>query len=75
MSASMRIAEQRKKLGLTQQQLADMLGIHVQRVNAFETGQRNPMAIEVRTALKIAKALKTTVEKLFKEPPHAHEKT
>lgn len=40
MSASMRIAEQRKKLGLTQQQLADMLGIHVQRVNAFETGQR-----------------------------------
>ena len=65
MSASMRIAERRKKLGMTQQELADSLGMHVQRVNAFETGKRNPMTVEVRTAIKIAKALKTSVEKLF----------
>ena len=65
MSASMRIAERRKKLGLTQQELADMLKMHVQRVNAFETGKRNPMTVEVQTAIKIARALKTTVEKLF----------
>lgn len=65
MSASMRIAERRKKLGITQQELADSLGMHVQRVNAFETGKRNPMTVEVRTAIKIAKALKTSVEKLF----------
>lgn len=73
MSASMRIAERRKKLGMTQQQLADSLDMHVQRVNAFETGNRNPMTVEVRTAIKIAKALKTSVEKLFqdREPAHA----
>lgn len=65
MSASMRIAERRKKLGLTQQELADLLEMHVQRVNAFETGKRNPMTMEVQTAIKIAKALSTTVEKLF----------
>lgn len=65
MSASMRIAERRKKLALTQQQLADAVGTQVQRMNALETGKRNPEAIEVRFALRIAKALKTTVEKLF----------
>lgn len=72
MSASMRIAERRKKLGMTQQELADSLDMHVQRVNAFETGKRNPMTVEVRTAIKIAKALKTSVEKLFQDQEPAH---
>lgn len=49
-----------------ERELADSLGMHVQRVNAFETGKRNPMTVEVQTAIKIAKALKTTVKNLLK---------
>lgn len=65
--ASTNITNYRKKLNLTQQGLADLLGMHVQRINAFETGKRNPLSMEVRTAIRIAKALQTTVESIFKE--------
>lgn len=65
--SSTNITARRIKLNLTQQELADLLGMHVQRINAFETGKRNPMAMEVRTAIKIAKALQTTVESIFEE--------
>lgn len=66
MSASMRIAKRRAKLKMTQKQLAEAAGIHTMRVSALETGKRNPMTVEVQTALKIAKALRTTVESLFR---------
>lgn len=64
--ASTNITHHRKKLNLTQQELADLLGMHVQRINAFETGKRNPLTMEVRTAIRIAKVLQTTVESIFK---------
>lgn len=63
--SSNNITARRIKLNLTQQELADLLGMHVQRINAFETGKRNPLSMEVRTAIKIAKALGVTVEELF----------
>lgn len=71
MSASMRIKKRRDELGMTQEQLATEAGTVVQRINAIERYDsetkrgRNPETVEVRFAIRIARALKTTVEKLF----------
>jgi DNA-binding XRE family transcriptional regulator len=65
MSASMRIAERRAKLNMTQDELSKEAGVHAQYLSALETGRRNPCKIQVDIALRLAKALRTTVEKLF----------
>jgi transcriptional regulator with XRE-family HTH domain len=55
---------QRDRLGLTQQQLADASGLTFQRISQLEQGVRDYKTMQVDTAIRIARALKTTVEKL-----------
>ena len=54
----------RDRLGLTQQQLADASGVTFQRISQLERGVREFRTMKVDGALRIARALKTTVEKL-----------
>lgn len=56
------ISEVRQKAGMTQQELADSVGITRQTVIAIEKGNYTP---SVLLALKLAKEFKTTVERLF----------
>jgi len=65
MSVSMRIAELRAKQKMTQKELAKAAGIHVMYLSALETGRRDPCKIQVDIAMRLAKALKTTTDKLF----------
>lgn len=60
--AGRRIAEARKKAGLTQQQLGQKLGIPQSQVSRIE---RNPDRTSVRTLKKIARALKVDVRALI----------
>ena len=58
------IRQRRDFLGLTQQQLADASGFTFQRISQLERGVREFRTMKVDGALRIARALKTTVEKL-----------
>ena len=58
------IRQRRDFLGLTQQQLADASGFTFQRISQLERGVRDYRTMQVDTAIRIARALKTTVEKL-----------
>lgn len=53
----------RQQANLSQIQLAEMVGISVISYKRYECGDRVP---DARTAISIAKALNTTVEKLWK---------
>lgn len=55
MSFSERLKEARKKVGLSQKQLADKLGTSPQNLNQYESGKRNP---KKKTVEKLAEALK-----------------
>jgi len=62
-----RIKKFRCQLGLSTQELAQRISgawmaHHVERM---ESGDRDPLNVEVRTALRIAKALEKTVEEVF----------
>lgn len=57
-----KISEIRQSMGLTQEQLAERLGISRQTLNYIENGRRLPI---VDLALRMAKELNTTVEQLF----------
>jgi transcriptional regulator with XRE-family HTH domain len=63
-----RIAERRKSLGLTQMQLAEMIGIAQQTLAHYEIGR-----LRVAAALlpAFAKALNVSIEELFDESPKA----
>lgn len=56
--------ETRKAKGLSQQQLADLLGISRQTINAIEQGDYNPT---IRLCVGIAKVLGLTLNDLFWE--------
>ena len=56
------ITERRNKLGLTQKQLADLLGWTLRKLTSYERNERIPPLPE---ALELANALKTKVEDLF----------
>jgi DNA-binding XRE family transcriptional regulator len=56
------VAAARKRAGVTQQVLADRIGVAKSTIARIELGQHQP---SVTVALAIAKALKTTTEKLF----------
>ena len=60
------IRQRRDHLGLTQQQLADASGVTFQRISQLERGVREFRTMQVESAVRIAKALKTTVERLAK---------
>lgn len=60
------IRQRRDHLGLTQQQLADASGVTFQRISQLERGVREFRTMKVESAVRIARALKTTVEQLAK---------
>ncbi len=57
-----RLRERREAKGLTQAQLADLIGVSRKTVNTVENGVFVPSTI---VALKLAAALGCTVEELF----------
>jgi putative transcriptional regulator len=52
----------RAKKNVTQQELADAIGVSRQTINAIELGKFNP---SVLSALNLAKFFDTTVEEIF----------
>lgn len=61
-----RIAQLRKDQGITQVQLAELLGVSQQTITAYEVGRRR---IQVSALPTIAKALGVAVEALIGEEP------
>ena len=51
------IREEREKLGLTQQEVADLASIQLRQYQRFETGERNLSSASFFTACKVMKAL------------------
>ena len=57
-----RIKEYRTKLNLTQERLAEMVGVRRETIIFLEQGRYNP---SLRLAHNVARALQTTIEELF----------
>lgn len=57
-----RIRELRKQQGLRQEDLADLLGVTRQTINAIENNKYNPT---LELAMKLARLLRVRVEELF----------
>ena len=62
MALKTRIKEFRAKLDLTQEDLANLVGIRRETIIHLEKGKYNP---SLRLAYDIAKALNTTIDDLF----------
>ena len=58
-----RLKEERARLGLTQAELASLVGVSRKTINTVENGVFVPSTI---LALRLAKALGVTVEQLFR---------
>lgn len=58
------IQARRKKLALSQEELAHFAGLHAAYIGGVERGERN---VALKNILKICKALRTTAAELFKE--------
>jgi len=54
----LRILRRRQELGLTQQQIADRLGVSATNITRIEHGEQN---VTIRTLVKLADALGMTV--------------
>lgn len=59
---ALHLQDRRLASGLTQQRLADLVGLHRPTITMYETGRAMPTAYG---ALRLARALGTTVEDLF----------
>jgi len=57
-----RIKEYRAKYGLTQEKLAEMVGVRRETIIFLEQGKYNP---SLRLAYGVARALRATIEELF----------
>ena len=57
-----KVREFRKNQKLTQEELAELIGISRQAINAIEKEKFDP---SLPTAFKMAKLFKTSIEKLF----------
>jgi putative transcriptional regulator len=57
-----RIAEYRARLNLTQEKLAEMVGVRRETIIFLEKGKYNP---SLKLAYNVARALNTTIEELF----------
>ena len=64
MSIAKRLSDIRKKKGLTQQALADSVGVHVTQVKRYEAGSSQPSLEAIK---KIAKTLRVTTDFLIFE--------
>lgn len=62
-----RIREARESVGMTQNQLADLLGINNVTLSGYETGRHDPKS---ETLVKIAKICNTTTDFLLGREPH-----
>ncbi|MCD6300179.1 MAG: helix-turn-helix transcriptional regulator [Dehalococcoidales bacterium] len=62
MDMKTRIREYRIKHTLTQEKLAEMVGVRRETIIFLEKGKYNP---SLRLAHNVAKALKTTIDKIF----------
>ena len=56
------LVEMRKKVGLTQEELASKLGLSAQSISKYETGAANP---DISYLPGIADALGVTIDRLF----------
>lgn len=72
MSIAKRLSKIRKDKGLTQQALADAIGLHVTQVKRYESGSSQP---SIEALKKIAQTLRVTTDSLVFEPeelePHS----
>lgn len=57
-----KIEQVRTSLGLSRQQLADLVGVHYQTIGYLEREEYSPSLV---LALRIAEQLKTPIEELF----------
>lgn len=57
-----RVRELRKRKGLTQEQLAEIIGVSRQTINAIEKEKFDP---SLPTAFKMAKLFETPIEEFF----------
>lgn len=57
------IRSKRSSIGISQEELADLCGLHRTYIGAIERGERN---ITVNTLAKVASALKIPIEALLK---------
>lgn len=62
---NLRLKSARAALDMSQQQLADAVGVSRQTINAIEKGDYNPT---IRLCLAICRALGKTLDELFWEP-------
>lgn len=58
------IKEFRKKLKLSQDDIAKMMNVKQNTISQWETGERTPNVLQ---GVKLAEILETTVENLYKE--------
>ena len=61
---NLKMKSSRAALDLSQQQLADMVGVSRQTINAIEKGDYNPT---IRLCIAICKVLNRTLDELFWE--------
>ena len=61
-----RIAQQRDLLGMSRQQLAELVGVHYQTIGYLERGEYSPSLV---LALKISEVLGQDVQSLFSIKP------
>lgn len=62
---NLRLKSARTEKNLSQQQLADLVGVSRQTINAIEQGDYNPT---IRLCISICKALGKTLDDLFWDP-------
>ena len=62
---NLRLKSARAALDMSQQQLAEAVGVSRQTINAIEKGDYNPT---IRLCLAICRALSKTLDELFWEP-------
>jgi transcriptional regulator with XRE-family HTH domain len=60
------LREARKKLRLTQEQVAERSGVHATEVSRIEAGKRDP---QVSTLLRLAKAVEARPGELLEDDP------
>ena len=66
------VRQRRKAAGLSQEDLAELSGLHVNYIGGIERGERN---VGVKALLRLAQGLKlspATLFSAFPEPPNAH---